>query len=92
MGRRETFKVKSMIPNLSSVVKNRSDRSGLDNFFKWKIFKIGSVDELVQVVHVGLVVFSIVILKCFFTDIRHERIFCVWKWWKRVFHSMIVRK
>ena len=82
----KSLEVECMIPDLSRVIEYSSRRSCLHDLFERHILVLGSGNELVQIVHVGLVMLAIVVLECLTRDIWLECIESVWECRKCMSH------
>jgi hypothetical protein len=60
-----------MVPNLGCVVEH-SARRGFDNVVKGELRFGFSLEEVFQIVQIGLVVFLVVEAQCFFREVRGE--------------------
>jgi uncharacterized membrane protein len=70
------LKTEIMIEDLSCIVENGTVRFCYD-LFQRSIFKLGSRDQVIQIVDISLKVFSVMELNSFFTYNRFQRIGCI---------------
>ena len=80
------LEIKCMIPDLGSIIKNASCWSFCNNLFKSKPFIFRSWNEFIEIIDIGLMMFSIVVLKCFFRNMRSKIIERIWKKRKSKIH------
>lgn len=68
-----------MIPDLSSIIEHSTCWCFSHNLFERKSLELGSYDELVQVIDIGLVMFAVVKFEGFSGDMWRESIEYVWE-------------
>ena len=78
----ELREIQVVIQDLASVIENWTGGGCTDDFLKRKVLIGGAGEQLVQVVHVGLEVLSMVEGKSSGADYGLERICRVWKFYK----------
>ena len=76
--RREAVPVERVIPDLRGVVEHAALRF-LDDRHEVEIFELGTLDQVVEIGHMGLVVLAIVIVERFGGDVRRQGVACVGK-------------
>src|SRR5690606_36619835 len=64
----------SVVPDLGSVVKNRT-RGRFDDLFKAFAFEFGAGNQGVQLVHIGLVVLAMVVIQGFGRNMGRQSVF-----------------
>lgn len=78
----QRIKIKSMIPDLCSIVEYSSCWSSSDDIFKRKTLVLRSWNELVEIIHIGLMMFSMMEIDSLKRDIWSEWSRKIWKRWK----------
>src|SRR5512133_74968 len=77
-----------MTPYLGSIVENTSF-SLLYNSFKISIFKFSARNESVKIVYISLVMFTIMVIKRFLTNIGYQCVQLVREFWEFECHDLI---
>ena len=61
-----------MIPDLGGVVEEATGRGLPDDLFQGGVLELGALDQVVQVVHIGLVVLAVVELQSLLGDVGRQ--------------------
>ena len=70
-----------MVPDLGGVVEEFA-LGGAHDVLEWQVLILGAGNELVQVVHVGLMVLAVMVFDGLGGDVRAQRVLGEWQWWK----------
>ena len=83
--RAEAVPVEGVVPDLGGVVEDLA-LGGAHDVLERQVLILGAGNELVQVVHVGLMVLAVMVFDGLGGDVRAQRVLGEWQW-RKLNHS-----
>ena len=85
---RQAEPVEGVVPHLGGIVEYATGRF-LHDFFERGVFKLGALNQVVQVGDVSLMMLAVVELQCFFGDVGSQGIQGIREFGQFVFHEVL---